>query len=187
MSLSAALAAIDAAHSLDPRVHEGVPYELHYAKKCTKYLHILSSNPSEALQIAVRAQHLRRWEVPRSNYPMTKPGYYQWRTGLKARQASQAREIAHSAGYDTETCDKVSTLIKKENIKSDFEAQTLEDVACLVFLDDQFEDFKGDHSEDKIIAILRKTWPKMSEAGQREAMKIDMSDDAKRIIGIALR
>lgn len=51
-------------------------------------------------------------------------------------------------------------LIRKEDLKSNEETQVLEDVACLVFLDDQFEEFEKGVEEEKMLGILRKTWGK---------------------------
>jgi hypothetical protein len=76
--------------------------------------------------------------------------------------------------------------VRKENLKKDHETQTLEDVACLVFLDDQFEEFEKLHDEEKIVSILRKTWGKMSDKGHELALKIEMSDRARELVGKAL-
>lgn len=62
----------------------------------------------------------------------------------------------------------------------------LEDVACLVFLDDQFEDFEKGYDEEKIVTILRKTWGKMSEKGHELALQIKMSEKAKGLVAKAL-
>ncbi|CAI0655878.1 unnamed protein product, partial [Colletotrichum noveboracense] len=66
--------------------------------------------------------------------------------------------------------------------------QVLEDVACLVFLDDQFDDFesKEEIDEAKIIGILQKTWAKMSEPGRQIALKMNHSERALSLIGKAL-
>lgn len=77
-------------------------------------------------------------------------------------------------------------MIRKEDLKSDEETQVLEDVACLVFLDDQFAEFEKEHNEDKIITILRKTWGKMSEDGHALALKIPMSGRPLELIEKAL-
>ncbi|KAF1832989.1 hypothetical protein BDW02DRAFT_570496, partial [Decorospora gaudefroyi] len=144
-----ALAAIDAAHALDPNkttTNPPTPYELHYAEKCTTYLHKHTSHTSEPLQLAIRAQHFRRWEVPRSSYPMTRVGYHAWRTFLKKRQATLVEQICQEAGYSEADAARVAALIRKEGLKEgDAETQILEDVACLVFLDDQFEAFEREH------------------------------------------
>ena len=67
--------------------------------------------------------------IPRSEYPMTRPGYHQWRTALARFHAEQAAEILRSVGYDDPTVQRVQSLVRKERIKSDPDAQTLEDAA----------------------------------------------------------
>jgi hypothetical protein len=186
-----ALAAIDAAHALDP-THTtlpdstSIPYELLYAQKSTAYLEKRLPTAPEHLRLAIRAQHFRRWEVPRSSYPMTRPGYHAWRTFLKKRQAELVSQICLDAGYTADVADRVGALIRKEDLKSDEETQVLEDVACLVFLDDQFEAFEREHDEDKIVRILRKTWGKMSERGHEMALEIRMEGKAREVMDKAL-
>ncbi|KIW01835.1 uncharacterized protein PV09_06686 [Verruconis gallopava] len=181
---------IDKAHSEDPNKitvdGKEVPYELHYAQKMTHYLTLRSSSASETLRLAIRSQHFRRWEVPRNSYPMTKLGYHSWRTFLKKRQAEQVAQICLDCGYSAEDAERVAALIRKEDLKSDEETQILEDVACLVFLDDQFEAFQKDHDEDKIIGILRKTWGKMTEKGHELALQIPLNGRPKELIEKAL-
>lgn len=80
----------------------------------------------------------------------------------------------------------MAALIRKEDMKSNVESQILEDVACLVFLDDQFEKFEKEHDEEKIVNILKKTWAKMSEGGQKLALEMELSDRAKELVGKAL-
>lgn len=77
-------------------------------------------------------------------------------------------------------------LIRKEDLKKDEDTQCLEDVACLVFLDDQFEAFEKAHDEEKMLGILRKTWGKMSMRGQEMALEMDMSERCKGLVGKAL-
>jgi hypothetical protein len=82
----------------------------------------------------------------------------------------------------------VAALIRKEKLSSDPETQVLEDVACLVFLDDQFDDFEArdEIDEEKMVSILQKTWGKMSEKGREIAVGMDLSERAKALIGKAL-
>ena len=185
-----ALEAIDRAHANDPNkvVIEGqdVPYELHYANKMTIYLNQRCPDAPETLALAVRAQHFRRFEVPRSSYPMTRVGYHSWRSFLKKRQAEQAKELCVQCGYSDEQADRVAALVKKEDLKQDEETMVLEDVACLVFLDDQFEEFEKHHDEDKIVGILRKTWVKMSPRGQHMAKEMKMQGRPAELMQKAL-
>jgi hypothetical protein len=197
-SIDKALSLIDVAHSLDPKTHETsngtptrTPYELYYAQRMTHYLYQHTPQPSPLLLTAVRAQHFRRWEVPRDTYPRTKAGYFAWRTHLKTRQAEQVKEICLQCSYSEEEANHVAALIAKEDLKKgegkgDPEAQVLEDVACLVFLDDQFDEFEKGHDEEKIVEILRKTWGKMGERGRELALGMELSERARGMIKKAL-
>ena len=193
--VSKALKAIDAAHALDPNTTEvdgtSVPYELHYARKCSHYLSLHTPAASPLLTVAVRAQHFRRWEVARDSFPRTKAGYLAWRAHLKKRQAAQVEEICVSCGFSADEAKRVGSLVAKEDLKKgegkgDDEAQVLEDVACLVFLDDQFDQFEKEHDEEKIVGILRKTWAKMGERGRELALQMEMSERARELVGKAL-
>lgn len=185
-----AIRIIDDAHAQDPNIvrldGEDIAYELHYSNKMSGYLDKCNPTASEILRLAIRAQHLRRWEIPRNAYAMNKTGYHLWRTYLKKRQGEIAAQICLDSGYSSEDASRVAGLIRKENLKQDADAQTLEDVACLVFLDDQFEAFKQEHDEAKIVNILRKTWGKMSDKGHEMALSIPMSDRARELVVRAL-
>jgi NTP pyrophosphatase (non-canonical NTP hydrolase) len=185
-----AISLIDEAHAQDPKIKivngEDVPYELFYAQQMTKYLNLRAPNASPILKVAIRAQHFRRWEIPRDSYPLGKPGYFKWRTFLKKRQGDLAAAICLGCNFTNEEAEEVARLIRKEDLKSNEETQILEDVACLVFLDDQFEAFKTEHDEAKIIDILVKSLKKMSKEGITLAAKIDMSEKSQVLIGKAV-
>lgn len=186
----AAIALIDEAHAQDPTIAiiagKEIPYELHYAQRMSHYLSLRFPDASPTLRVAIRAQHFRRWEIPRSSYPATKPGYLNWRAFLKKRQADLASAICVGCNFTKEEAEEVARLIRKEDLRSNEETQVLEDVACLVFLDDQFEAFEREHDEAKIVGILRKTWGKMSERGRELALEMQMSEKSKELIGKAL-
>ncbi|KAI9158794.1 glutamyl-tRNA synthetase [Paramyrothecium foliicola] len=199
-SFAKALALIDEAHAEDPKKIDGpdgpgsLPYELHYARKMTRWLQRRCPDADPVLQLACRAQHFRRWEIPRSSYPMTRPGYLTWRAKLKAQAAQQVSSLLETSPslqdppIPATDRERVAALIRKENLSTDPETQVLEDAACLVFLDDQFDDFdqKADLDEAKMVGILRKSLAKMSEEGRALAMQINHSDRAKMLIGKAL-
>lgn len=92
------------------------------------------------------------------------------------------------SGYTAEAAGRVGALVRKEDLKGgDPDTQTLEDVACLVFLDDQFEKFERElGDEEKMVGILRKTWAKMSDLARGEALKIQLSDRARGLVQRAL-
>src|ERR1700753_88748 len=146
-----------------------LPYERHYAQQMESYLSKRAPDASEVLKLAVCAQHFKRFEVPRSSYPMTKVGYHSWRSHLKKRQAELVGQIMEK-DYPPDDVKRCMALIEKEGLKQgEEEVQVLEDVACLVFLDDQFDDFQKKHDEEKMVNILKKTWVKMSTRGQEMA------------------
>lgn len=178
------------AHDEDPNKitldDKELPYETHYAQKMESYLSKRAPTASDVLKLAVCAQHFRRWEVPRSSYPMTKVGYHSWRSGLKKRQAELVSGIMDQY-YSAEDTKRCMALIEKEGLKQgEDEVQVLEDVACLVFLDDQFDEFQKKHDEAKIVNILKKTWVKMSPKGQEMALEIPMTQECKALVGKAL-
>lgn len=195
-----ALELIDQAHSEDPRLvtprpaataddNNSIPYELHYANKMTKYLHTRHPHASETLQLAIRAQHLRRWEVPRDSYPKTKPGYYAWRAYLQKRQAELAQQMCVESGYAVPEAERVAALVRKEGLRrEDEETQVLEDVACLVFLDDRLEEFGQGVEEGKMVEILRKTLAKMSGVGRELAGEVvgGLSEAARGLVQKAM-
>ena len=162
------------------------PKELLYARRMTEWLNKLSSEASEALQLAGRSQHICRWTIPREEYPKDRVGYLKWRNDLKRFHAQKAGEILKDCGYDDTTIDRVQSLLSKEKMKVDHESQLLEDVVCLVFIESYFNDFSQQHDEDKVVNIIRKTWKKMSNKGHVEALKIQLPPDAQRIIDLAL-
>ena len=190
--LTEAFVRIDEANSADPNteVHEGVvqPKELIYSKRMTAWLQRLAPDASETLQLAVRCQHLRRWEIPRGDYPMDRPGYYAWRTALARYHGDKAAEILRETGYSDDEISTVRTLLLKKQIKTNSDAQTLEDAAALVFLDNHLSDFaaRDDMDEEKLVNILRKTWAKMSPNGHEAAKTLDLSSKEAELIAKAL-
>ncbi len=193
--LARALEQIDTAHKEDPNKVEingkTIPYELLYGQKMTRFLDLHTPEADPLLKTAARAQHFRRWEIPRDSYPRTRPGYFAWRTFLKKRQSEQVKEICLQCSYNEEEASKVAALIAKEDLKKgegkgDADVQVIEDIACLVFLDDQIDEFEKNHDEEKIISILQKTWVKMGRRGQELALQMDLSERAKELVGKAL-
>ena len=174
-----AIARFDAANGEDPNRESdggGVrPKELLYAERMTAMLARFAPQASEPLRLAARCQHIRRWKIPRADYPMTRAGYQQWRLRLRDFHAELAGTILRDAGYDDATIARVRSLIRKEALKSDAEAQALEDVVDLVFLESYLEDFVAKHAgydEAKFIDILKKTARKMSARGRDAALTL---------------
>lgn len=168
-----AMELFDLANAEDPNLDEGQPKELLYARRMSEMLGRFAADASETVALAVRAQHIRRWTVPRSSYPMTKAGYYAWRTGLYQFHADTAGDLLRQAGYDDSASERVKAAVAKRGLKVNPEAQLVEDVADLVFIEHYMLDFAGskpDYDEEKWLGIIRKTWDKMSDAAHRFAL-----------------
>lgn len=163
---AATLAAFDVANAEDPNLDEGQPKELLYAQRMSAMLARFAPNASEVARLAVRAQHIQRWQVPRDSYPMDRDGYLQWRTGLYKFHAETAGRIMADNGYDAETIDQVKAAVGKKALKVNPDTQLLEDITDLVFLEHYLAGFAArhpDYDEAKWIEIIRKTWQKMSQ------------------------
>ncbi|MDH4224415.1 MAG: DUF4202 domain-containing protein [Deltaproteobacteria bacterium] len=181
---------IDIANRQDPNLEatpEGdVPKEWLYGQRMSGWLKRLAPEASPALQLAVRAQHLERWKIPRSSYPEGKAGYHRWRKELGRFHAARAAELLKEAGVDPSLTKRVEEIIRKEGLGQDPETQLLEDTACLVFLEHHFGAFAAHHTEEKLVAILRKTWKKMSPAAHEAALTLVLPQDAARLVKKAL-
>lgn len=186
----ATIKAIDQANSEDPHVvlvgGKEISKELLYSQRMTETLFQYDGEPQEALQLAARGQHIRRWTIPRDEYPMDRKGYLQWRTKLKLMHAGLMEEIMTTNGYEAEIIKQVKLLINKNKLKTDLASQQLEDVVCLVFLKHYFTDFLQKHDDDKVISILQKTWQKMTEKGRNQALQIAFDGKAAELITSAL-
>lgn len=128
-----------------------------------------------------------RWKLPRSSFPTGRTGYLTWRSKQKSVAAESITSLLTPI-LPEESVARIASLIRKEKLASDAETQILEDTACLVFLDDQFDDFesKEDIDEEKMVNILRKTWGKMSGRARELAMILEFSPRAKMLIHKAL-
>lgn len=169
-----AIERFDQANAQDPNqtIVQGRPFpkELLYSQRMTEWLNRLEPDASEPLKLAARCQHIRRWEIPRASFPMDRIGYLTWRKTLYQFHADTAATILREVGYDQATIARVQSLLKKEKLKADPEMQTLEDVICLVFLENYFSDFAREQDEQKMLGIIRRTWMKMSDRGHQAAL-----------------
>lgn len=163
-----------------------VSRELRYARRMTESLETFAPDASEELRLAVRCQHIRRWEIPRSTFPMNRIGYRRWRSALAEFHARTAGEIMREAGYEESTVARVQDIVQKRRLKKDSDVQTLEDVACLVFLEHYLHEFALAHDDAKVVDILRKTWPKMSVRGQERALELDLPTQMRHLVKRAL-
>ena len=166
----------DDAHREDPRLvtsqAEETQWSLLYHQRLSHWVEYLDPNASEALRLATRCQHIRRWMIPRSTYPEGVSGYRRWRSDLARFHADQAGQILREAGYENAMIGRVRDLLTKKGLKHDPEVQLFEDAICLVFLENEFSDFAGKHERDKLVRTLTKIWMKMSPRGHKVAKQL---------------
>ena len=163
-----ALAAIDEANSRDPSGRE-----LAYSQRMSEMLERFAPGAPESVRLAARAQHVERWKTPRESYPAGRQGYLEWRTQLYGFHADTAARLIAQAGYDAATIERVKSAVAKRRLRTDPEAQLLEDVSALVFIEHYLAAFAGQHpdyDEAKWLGILGKTWRKMSPRAREFAL-----------------
>ncbi|MDO6428111.1 DUF4202 domain-containing protein [Thalassotalea sp. 1_MG-2023] len=185
-----AFAAIDKINRQDPNTltinNESVAKELIYGHQMTACLNKYWPEANECLQVAVRAQHVKRWYIARTEYPEGKQGYLTWRKDLGKMHADIAKKVMLEHGYNEQEAEHTAKIIRKEKLKRDQDSQTLEDVACLVFLQHYFAPFAEKHSDEKVISILQKTWRKMSAQGQDIALTFTLPSHLAALVNKAL-
>lgn len=179
----------DAYNSSDPNVEQfegrNYPKELLYALRMTEQLEHFAPESPEEIRLAVRCQHIGRWEIPRNSYPMDRKGYLQWRNTLKFHHAKIASEILTRCGYEQEVIEKVKFLLLKKELNKDAGTQLVEDVICLVFVHYYLDEFASRHEDDKVVDILKKTMKKMSSRAIEQVGTLPLPDKIKVLIGKA--
>ena len=188
--LARALAAIDAANADDPATIDidGVtrPKEQAHAEMMSAWVVRLDPDADEAQLLAARAHHLRRWAIPRADYPDGRSGYLRWRTALKKRHAEDVGGILAAEGYDDATIARVQQIVRKEGLGRDDAVQVHEDALCLVFLQTQFDELIERLGHDKAVEVVAKTLAKMSEAGREVALGLPLSEPGLSVVTGAL-
>ncbi|HUJ43587.1 MAG TPA: DUF4202 domain-containing protein [Opitutaceae bacterium] len=169
---------IDAAHGHDPqRTAAGRPAELVYADRVEAWVLRLQPDAPPRMRLAARCQHLERWSVPRTSFPAGQAGYLAWRKLLYQRQADRARTLLRQAGAPAAEAEDVATWVSKRGLRTNVGTRALEDAACLVFLEHELAAFAARHADyprQKLVAILRRTWRKMSPPAQAFARTLPL-------------
>jgi hypothetical protein len=185
-----AVAEFDRQNAADPNVETvaGVarPRELVQAERLSTWVERLAPDASEALRLAARCQHVRRWEIARASFPEGRAGYLQWRTRLGRFHAEVAEHVLRHAGYDASTIDEVRRIVTKQGLRSNPDVQTMEDALCLAFLEHEIGAFAEKHDDDKLIEILKKTWKKMSPRAHELALALDAGPRVRALLERAL-
>ena len=179
-----AIEAIDAANADDPFTlnvdGEELPKEQTHAEMMTRWVQSLDASASEALLLAARAHHIRRWMIPRSSFPAGRTAYLRWRRALHSVHAELTAAILEDCGYQRAEVERVAALVQKADLlqAGDADAQTLEDALSLVFFDTQLEPLLDDLDDRQLRRALGRTWRKMSPNGQSAARRLPLSDRA---------
>lgn len=162
-----------------------------YAERMSARLATLAPEASVALRLAVRAQHLGRFRLPRQSYPEGRVGYLAWRAEQAKRHAELAGQIVRDAGLDEAVAARVAHLVQKKQRTTDAESQLLEDCACLVFLEHEMDAFvwpEGGPARpaEEVVPILQKTWRKMSPRAQTVALGLTLTPRCRALVEQAL-
>jgi len=184
------LTAIDTINSEDPNttIIDGntQPKELLYGHYMSACINKYWPEADELLQIAVRAQHIKRWHLQRIEFDAGKAGYLKWRIEQGKFHATLTKSLMLENGYSEEESETTAKLLRKEKLKSNPDTQTLEDVACLVFMQHYFDAFAAKHKEEKIIRILQLTWRKMSDQAHDIALTLTLPPHLAALVAKAL-
>ena len=116
--LQQAIEMIDMANSEDPnkQILENVEWakEHLYAIRMSEMLGRFDASADDVLQIACRGQHMLRWQSARSDYPLGKQGYHQWRTELYTFHANHVARIMEAVGYGQGALERVKKAVGKK-------------------------------------------------------------------------
>jgi hypothetical protein len=188
--LERALSAIDDANALDPTIvtvrGRTGPKEIVHAELVTEWVRALRPDADDALLLAARGHHFRRWTSPRSSAPAGRAGYLKWRKALHEQQARELGALLRDAGYDDATIDRAQALVRKEQLGRDPDVQVLEDALCLVFLETQLADVASRLDTGTLERVIVKTAHKMSDDGRTRIDDVPLSPGARRVLDDAL-
>jgi hypothetical protein len=195
-----AVAAIDAANSADPNsltvAGTTGPKELVHARMATEWLEVLDPTADELQHLAARGHHLRRWTMPRDEYPDGRAGYLRWRAAAKQRHAAELGTLLRDHGYDDAEVERVASIVRKDGLRpgavggaggaADPAVQVHEDALCLVFLQTQLLGVADQLGDDATVEVLVRTMRKMSPAGLAAAGGLALDDRGHELLSAAV-
>lgn len=158
-----------------------------YGQRMTQWLLKLQPEPSPELQIAARAQHICRWEIPRDTFPANRKGYLDWRVRMYDFHSEKTLAIMEELGWDEDAQYQVNFYLHKRCLQTNREVQFLEDAACLIFIEHHLLEFAKEHRDQKVVRIIQKTWDKMTEQGHREVYAIALPDEVHALLDKVMR
>ena len=187
----AAIAAIDAANADDPFTLEYAgdprPKEQLHAELMTEWVLRLRPDADEALLLAARAHHVKRWLIPRSEFPPGRRPYLRWRQALHAVHAALAASLLEPLGYSRAELQRIEDLVaKRPDRAQDADAQALEDSLSLVFFQTQLDATLPGLDAAQARRVLGRTWRKMSADGRDAVRGLPLSDAGRAAIRAAI-
>jgi len=191
--LGKVLADIDAANAEDPRrdVLDGkdAPFEHVYSRRLLARLEAMYPDAPEVLKAAAYGQHLRRFDIPRTDFETGRKGYNQWRKACREHHAKVLGEIMARHGYGADDIAEAQKLVRKQELKKDRLSQALENAVDVVFIEhylQPFVDKYAEYDEYKLVDIIAKTLLKMSPKGHAAALALDLPDAHRALIEKAI-
>ena len=184
---AAAVAAIDAANSADPGAVEvrGAgprPLALVHGELAAEWVGVLSPDAGELVSLAARAHHLRRWELPRTQYAAGRAGYLQWKRDQRKRHAGDVGALLAGVGYEPDDIVQVQAMVLRQGPGG----QLVEDAACLVFIETQLAAVATQLDRDHLLDVIRKTANKMSPAALAAVSSMPLGEVERSLLVEAL-
>jgi hypothetical protein len=184
-----AVEAVDAANAEDPRVVDvgGAkrPFELFYADRLQHWLGLLMPDPSGALAFAARAQHVRRWQIPRTDFADGRAGYQAWKRRLEEHHVATALGILSRCGCDQPSAERVESILRKRGRETNPEVQAMQDALGLVTLELQLDELAAKLDTGKLTLVLRRTLAKMSPRAHQLAGRVPVAGKGREALALA--
>lgn len=184
---AAAVAAIDAANSADPGVVDvrsagPRPLAQVHGELAAEWVSVLLPDADELVLLAARAHHLRRWELPRSQYAAGRAGYLQWKRDQRKRHADDVGALLAEVGYGPSEIERVQAMVLRQGEGG----QLVEDAACLVFIETQLAAVATQLDHGHLLDVIRKTAKKMSVAGLAAVASMPLGEVEQSLLQEAL-
>jgi len=187
---AAAVIAIDTANAADPTSvvvrGSGHPLALVHGQLAAEWVARMHPEADETWLLAARAHHLRRWELPRTDYAPGKAGYLKWKRDQRVRHALDVGALLAEVEFGSEVIARVQALVRRDRLATDTGSQAVEDAACLVFLETQLADIATKLDHDHLIDVIRKTAKKMSPAALAAVSTIPLGEVEQSLLAAAL-
>jgi len=142
----------------------------------------VAPDSSFELKLAAKCQHMSRWSIPRSTFPMDRKGYYQWRGAVMEHQLGVTTAVLQQSGIDNDSIAVIVDALKNKADKANVNASIIEDTACLTFIKWYLVPFAGQFEVEKAKDILAKTAKKMTDKGLALIAQLELDSSVLDIL-----